>query len=76
MIPDDLAAALAEDEAAARHFQAFGDASQKNILWWIKSAKRPETRRRRIAETVLLAQHNLRANHPEAQAFKRRLSQE
>lgn len=76
VIPDDLAAALAEDEAAARHFQAFGDASQKNILWWIKSAKRPETRRRRIAETVLLAQHNLRANHPEAQAFKRRLSQE
>ena len=31
--------------------------------------------RKRIAETVQLAQHNIRANGPEAQAFKRRLSQ-
>lgn len=71
VIPGDLSAALAENEAAARHFHAFNDSSKKSILWWIKSAKRPATRRRRIAETVELAKHNLRANYPEAQAFKR-----
>ena len=71
VIPDDLAAALAENEEAARHFAAFGSSSKKPILWWIKCAKRPQTRRKRIAETVELAQHNLRATHPEAQAFRR-----
>jgi uncharacterized protein YdeI (YjbR/CyaY-like superfamily) len=71
VIPPDLAAALAENELAARHFQAFSNSSKKSILWWIKSAKRPATRQKRITETVELAQHNLRANYPEAQAFKR-----
>jgi len=75
VIPDDLAAALAENEEAARHFRAFSHPSKKNILWWIKCAKRPETRRKRIAETVELAQHGLRADHPEAQTFKRQHGQ-
>ena len=44
IIPPDLATALAENEAAARHFYAFSDSSKKGILWWIKSAKRPTTR--------------------------------
>ncbi len=69
IIPDDLAAALAKNATAARHFFAFSDSSKKGILWWIKSAKRPATRRQRISETVCLAQHNLRANFPEARAF-------
>ena len=56
---------------ATRHFGAFSPSSKKNVLWWIKTAKQAETRRKRIAETVELAQHNLRANHPEAQAYKR-----
>jgi uncharacterized protein YdeI (YjbR/CyaY-like superfamily) len=71
VIPDDLAAALAENDEAARHFHAFSRSSKKGILWWIKTARRPETRRKRIAETVEMAQHNLRASYPEAQAFKR-----
>ena len=75
VIPDDLAAALAENQEAARHFDAFGDSSKKGILWWIKTAKRPETRRKRIAETVELAEHNVRASYPEAQAFRRRQGQ-
>jgi uncharacterized protein YdeI (YjbR/CyaY-like superfamily) len=69
IIPPDLAAALAENETAAGHFQAFSDSSKKSILWWIKSAKRPATRRKRVAEAVRLAQHNIRANHPEAREF-------
>jgi uncharacterized protein YdeI (YjbR/CyaY-like superfamily) len=37
--------------------------SIKNILWWIASAKQPETRRKRIEETVALAAQNIKANH-------------
>jgi len=64
VIPDDLSAALAENEAAQEHFAAFPPSAQKIILYWIKSAKRPETRRRRITETVRLAAANLRAGSP------------
>src|SRR5947209_15796834 len=63
IVPDDLNAALDEDPAARAHFDAFPPSSRKNILWWIESAKRPETRSKRIAETVRLAADNIRANH-------------
>jgi uncharacterized protein YdeI (YjbR/CyaY-like superfamily) len=62
-IPDDLAAALAADADAARHFDAFPPSSKKIILTWITSAKRAETRERRVSETVELAAKNIRANH-------------
>lgn len=75
IIPDDLASALAENETAAGHFQAFSDSSKKGILRWIKSARQPATRQKRIAETVQLAQHSVRANHPEARAFDRQKGQ-
>ena len=75
IIPPDLAAALAEDDEAGRNFQAFGDSSKKSILWWIKSAKQPTTRSNRVAETVWLAHHNIKANYPEANAFKRQQAQ-
>ena len=59
---DDLAAALAENETARVNFEAFSPSSNKSILWWIESAKRPETRAKRIEETVRLAAENIRAN--------------
>ena len=62
-VPDDLATALRASPDAARHFDAFPPSSKKIILTWIASAKRPETRERRIAETVDLAARNIRANH-------------
>ena len=64
IIPPDLAAALADNPAAQANFAAFSDSSTKGILWWIKSAKRPATRQKRIAETVRLAADNIKANHP------------
>ncbi len=70
IIPADLAAALVENAKAAEYFNAFSDSSKKGILWWIKSAKRANTRQKRIDETVWLAQHNVRANFPEARTFK------
>ena len=61
-IPPDLASAL--DGSAAAFFQSFPNSAKKNILWWIKTAKKPETRAARIEKTVRLAAQNQMANHP------------
>jgi uncharacterized protein YdeI (YjbR/CyaY-like superfamily) len=50
-IPEDLKEALAGNPAVQEKFDQL--ASQKKLwAWWILSAKRPETRARRIAETL------------------------
>ena len=58
VVPDDLAAALAEDPVAGRSFAALPPSTRKQILYWIGSAKRPETRAKRIRETVAAANEN------------------
>jgi uncharacterized protein YdeI (YjbR/CyaY-like superfamily) len=60
-IPTDLKAVLATNAAAVRNFDAFTDAAKRAILRWLIDAKRPETRAKRIAETVRLAAQNERA---------------
>ncbi len=60
VIPDDLAAQLAANPAAHLHFAAFPPSIRKYILQWIAEAKRPETRAKRIEETVRLAAQNVR----------------
>ena len=62
-MPPDLAEALAAAPKADQHFSAFSNSSKRIILWWIASARKPETRSKRIAETVRLAAQNLKANH-------------
>lgn len=52
LVPDDLAAALAGNPAAARGFEAMSASMKKPVLYWVTSAKRPETRARRIAEVL------------------------
>lgn len=64
-IPADLAQALAANEAAGGYFEAFSKSSKKALLFWIDSAKRPETRTKRIAELARLAAQNKRANFDE-----------
>ncbi|MBO0358357.1 YdeI/OmpD-associated family protein [Hymenobacter sp. BT186] len=61
LIPADLAAALAANAPAAQHFAAFSASVRKMILTWVLGAKQPETRARRIMETVRLAALNKRA---------------
>jgi uncharacterized protein YdeI (YjbR/CyaY-like superfamily) len=61
-VPADLEGALAANEVARQHFDAFSNSSKKRILWWIESAKRPETRQNRIQETVTLAAQNIKAH--------------
>jgi len=64
--PADLQALLDADEAAAANFESFPPSSQRLILEWIAAAKKPETRQRRITQTVELAAANVRANHPQS----------
>jgi uncharacterized protein YdeI (YjbR/CyaY-like superfamily) len=61
-LPDDLITALEENGDARTNFEAFPRSVKRGILEWIASAKKPETRARRILETATLAARNERAN--------------
>ncbi|MEM9832784.1 MAG: YdeI/OmpD-associated family protein [Bacteroidota bacterium] len=61
-IPNDLQEALSANPSAESYFAAFAPTYKKGILWWIISAKRPETRQKRINKTVAMAKQNLKAN--------------
>lgn len=61
VIPPDLEKAFAKNKKAFTHFEAFAPSSKRIILGWIYSAKRPETRAKRIKETVSLAAKNVKA---------------
>jgi uncharacterized protein YdeI (YjbR/CyaY-like superfamily) len=53
VVPADLAAALdVGPPGTAAAFGALADSAKKQLLYWVASAKRPETRARRIDETV------------------------
>lgn len=52
IIPDDLAEALAAHPGSSEAFAAFPRSTRRATLAWIKTAKRPETRAKRIAETA------------------------
>jgi uncharacterized protein YdeI (YjbR/CyaY-like superfamily) len=56
IVPDDLARALAGRPPAAHRFAGFTPSVRKQILAWIATAKRPETRAARIRETAERAQ--------------------
>lgn len=58
IIPADLKQALEANETANRYFEAFSNSSKKNILFWIDSAKRPQTRLNRIEQTISSAAEN------------------
>ena len=63
-MPPDLAKALKTNPTAKKHFDAFPPSVRKAIFQWVILAKRPETRARRVAETVAQAVKNVRANQP------------
>lgn len=64
VIPDDLQKAFDNNQAASENFGKFPPSSKRLILEWILNAKRPETRQKRIAQSVEMASRNERANHP------------
>ncbi len=62
IIPEDLQTALEANPTAQTYFEAFAPSYKKGILWWIISAKRAETRAKRVEKTVRMAAQNLKAN--------------
>ena len=58
IIPEDLKLSLEQNTISKANFEAFSDSSKKQILYWIVSAKRHDTRLRRIKKTVELASEN------------------
>jgi uncharacterized protein YdeI (YjbR/CyaY-like superfamily) len=62
VMPADLGKHLKKNKTALKNFEAFPPSARKAIFHWIISAKRDETRKKRIDETVNLASKNVRAN--------------
>ena len=62
IIPPDLQLLFYKNIAAFENWKNFSRSVKRGILEWILNAKRPETRQKRIAETVELAKKNIKAN--------------
>ena len=61
-MPADLEIALTANPTAQQNFAAFSNSVKKGIFFFIQSAKRPETRAKRVADTVEKAARNVRIN--------------
>ena len=59
--PAELKKALRANPTAKKNFAAFSPSIKKGLIGWIESAKRPETRAKRIEITVEKASRGLRA---------------
>jgi uncharacterized protein YdeI (YjbR/CyaY-like superfamily) len=70
-IPSDLKKVLSANQVADTHFKSLSKSSKKQILWWIQSAKRRETRQKRIDQVVELAKER---RNPLNYAVKKKLS--
>jgi len=57
-VPEDLAAALAVNPRAAAFFATLDGANRYAVLWRVQTAKKPETRAKRVEDFVaMLARH-------------------
>ena len=59
--PDDLSDALDASPAARAAWDRFPPSARKQMLWWVVSAARPETRSTRVAKIVSEAEQGRRA---------------
>jgi len=69
-IPDDFAAALAKNKKANAGFKALSPFVRKQFLYRLNSAKRPETRAKRIAELIAAAESRRNPFLPRPKATK------
>ena len=51
-VPKDLAAALRKSAAAEKSFDELSYTHRKEYVRWVEEAKKPETRARRVAQTI------------------------
>lgn len=63
VVPDDLTKAFSTQQKAFENWKKFPPSVKRGILEWIGNAKRAETRKKRIEETVASAALNIRANY-------------
>ena len=61
-VPPELAAALEKSKVAKANFDAFPPSCRREYIQWIVSAKRPETRDRRIQSALEMMVSNRRMN--------------
>ena len=61
-VPPEFEAALAKSKAAHTAFEALPPSCRREYIEWIATAKRPETRERRIAEAVSMIAAGRRFN--------------
>ena len=61
VIPPDLQRSFDKNKTALKNFQAFSPSSKRVILQWIMSARKEDTRSKRIAATVAHAARNEKA---------------
>jgi uncharacterized protein YdeI (YjbR/CyaY-like superfamily) len=63
IVPKDLENALYENESSMDFYQRQSKSIKKQILYWVKSAKRTETREKRIAEITHSSAEGTLPNH-------------
>ncbi len=59
-IPDDLLSALTKNKKAIDYFSKFSQSTRRIYIGWLNSAKRPETRIKRIEKIVGWAEKNVK----------------
>jgi uncharacterized protein YdeI (YjbR/CyaY-like superfamily) len=69
-VPADLASALARNSRAKAFFEALDRANRYAILWRVQTAKKPETRARRIEQFVALCAAGKTLHPPARQASR------
>lgn len=62
VMPEDLRELFTLNKEALENFERFTPSARRMILQWILNARKPETRQKRIEETVRLAAENKRVN--------------
>lgn len=63
VVPNDLKTELEKDAGASDYFENLSKSVKKTILYWLMSAKRSETRQKRLAEIVELAALKQKPKH-------------
>lgn len=60
VIPEDLKEGLANYKGSMKYFNSLSKSDKKILLYWVVSAKRTETRQKRIVEISECASKNLK----------------
>jgi uncharacterized protein YdeI (YjbR/CyaY-like superfamily) len=62
ILPEDLQKLFEMNQTALKNFNAFSPSYRRMVLEWLRQAKRPETRQKRIEKIVETAEKNNKTN--------------